>query len=1012
MIFSRRVFILIMLFFVGLPMCVKADWQSIRNFSMSDGLPSNFVLDIFEDSRGLVWLATDAGLFEFVGEEIKFRKELSRLQGERINSICEDEKGNLWFSTRGVGLCKFDGKKLSIVQLDSVTEENEITCLLKSSTSENLILGSSEGVFVYKMQGAKLEQVGNSCKKPVLKIRQYKNRFIANSFTQNGNFEYEIESGKALEYSIDSNLPKVQFGLQDDSNTLKDVLKSGKPFTLYTKKGTKLVCDVTEVEENEKLGFYLLRYFEKGIEKQKIIKLTGDFLSDLSVENMLGKYIIHSIFLRKGYDELWLGTRNHGLILLQHSKFAYLDSDLLGLQNSSLQDLICDKRGNVIVASKNEISILQDSKVNHCFVALDFCRLCNGEFKCSKDFSIYKLDVDKNDLVWIATSKGFFTFNTNSFQLKYIGITPAKNFVFTKDNELLCFWKNELKFYTKNGLKSQKPAFNFQKSAGIGVSKMIANDSTIWISTRQKGIVRYENNEFRIFNRRNSNIHNVVNDILVLPDSTIIAGGNNGLIYKIKSEPNKLVVVDSITSLDGLVGTSIHGIQYLSDGSLWCGTNLGVHRFEYNSWRNESDLQFKFWNSKDGYFDQTGEKSVIDKNQNIWVKTKSRLLRVDTNLENGKIFDSKISLKSIQIHNEDWVADSTQVDLWTNAPIEPISFKYDENDLAFRFGIDFCQNVSNVRYRYLLEGFDEKWSKWSKFPEAVYSHLPSGDFVLKLEGKHLSEGVIIPYSFHIIVKTPWWKMWWFIVLSSLLLVGIVYLAMWLYAYFIRKREKARTKQYNRVIGLKMKSLQNQMDPHFIFNALNSIQSYILEEQKENALGYLSDFSNVLRKKIDHANKDFISLSDEISYLQVYLKLEQMRFSDKFSYKINVNATINPYQYMLPPMLIQPFLENAIKYGLAGSDKKGNLDVSFELEQDGFLRCIIADNGVGRKKAKGLHEDSNIKTHHKTLLITKDRIKLLNKVQNNGRVYGYFIEDLVDEAGFPNGTKVEIGFPKQ
>lgn len=1011
MIFRQRALGFIILVFIGLPMCVKADLQLIRNFSMSDGLPSNIVLDIFEDSRGLVWLATDAGLFEFLGEDIKFRKELSSLQGERINSICEDEKGNLWFSARGVGLCKFDGNKLSIFQLDSVSEENDITCLLKSSISDNLILASSEGVFVYNVQNSKLEMPCDSCKSSVLKIRQYQNKFVANSLTLNENFEFKIAFGKVITSCIHSNLPNVQFGLQNDTNALKDILKSGKSFTLHTNVEKNFVCDVTEVEENEKRGFYLLRYFEKDVEKQKIIMLTGDLLIDLSAEKMLDKYFIHTIFLRKGYDDLWLGTHDHGLILLKKTKFTYLDSDLLGFQNSLLQDLICDKKGNTIVASKNEISLLHDSKIKYSLKAKDFSRLSKGKFKCTKNFSIYKLGLGKNQLIWISTCDGFFTFNSNSFQLKYIGITPAKNFVFIKDDELLCFWKNQLQFYTKSGLKSQKPIFKFPKSATVSVSKMIAKDSCIWISTRQEGIVRYENHKFSIFNRGNSNIHNVVNDILVLPDSTIIAGGNNGLIYKIKSKPNKLVVVDSITSLDGLVGTSIRGIQYLSDGSLWCGTNLGVHRFEYKSWRNESDLKFKFWNSKDGYLDQTGERSVIDENQNIWVITKSKLLRIETNLERGNIFDSKINLKSIRIHGEYWMADSAQVNLWTNAPA-PISFKYDDNDLAFRFGIDFCQNISNVRYRYLLEGFDEKWSKWSKSSEAVYSHLSSGDYVLKVEGEHLSEGVIIPFEFHIKVKTPWWKMWWFIMLSSLLLIGIVYLAMWLYVYFIRKREKTRTKQLNRVIGLKMKSLQNQLDPHFIFNALNSIQSYILEEQKEKALGYLSDFSNVLRKKIGNANKDFISLSDEIAYLQLYLKLEQMRFSDKFSYQINVNASINPYKFKLPPMLIQPFLENAVKYGLVGSEKKGILDVSFTLEQDGYLRCVIIDNGVGRKKAKGLHEDSNIKIHHKSLSITRDRIKLLNKVQNSGRVYSYWVEDLVDEAGVPNGTKIGIGFPKQ
>ncbi|MBN2596886.1 histidine kinase [Labilibaculum sp.] len=979
---------------------------------MSEGLPSNIILDIFEDSRGLVWLATDVGLFEFIGEEIKFRKELSRLQGERINSICEDKKGNLWFAAQGVGLCKFDGKRLSVFPLDSVSEESDIACLAKNAASDNLIVGSSDGVFVYKEQNSKLKRVGNLWNKSVFKIRQFQNKFVVNSVSQKENVEFEIESGKVLEYHIEANLPVVQIGYQNSNTELRNLLESGKPFTLITKTKKKLVCDVVEVEGNETQKFYLLRYFEKEIEKQKLIRLRGDLLSDLSDKKMLDECVIHSIFLRKGYDDLWIGTHNQGLIQLQNSKFTYLDSDLLGFKNTLLKDLVCDRRGNIIVASKNEISIFQASQVQHRLIVNDFCSLSDREFKCLKDFSIYKLGTDKDELVWISTSRGFFTLNVDNFQLKYIGITPAKNFVFTEDDELLCFWQNQFKFYTKSGLDSQKPILKFPKSARIGVSKMVAKNSSIWISTRQKGIVQFKNNEFRIFNRKNSNIHNVLNDILVLPDSTIIASGNNGLIYKIKSKSSGLVLIDSITGLNGLVGTSIHGIQYLQDGSLWCGTNLGVHRFEYSSWLKNSELKFKFWNSKDGYFDQSGEQSVIDKDQNIWVKTKNRLLKIETNTGNRKHFESKISIKSIRIHDEDWRPAGSQADVWTNSPISPIELKYDENDLAFAFGLDFCQNISNVRFRYLLDGFDERWSNWSNSSEAVFSHLPSGNYTLKVEAKHLSEGVIIPFSFDIVVKTPWYRMWWFIILSGLVLGGIVYVAMWCYAYFIRKREKARTKQFNRVIGLKMKSLQNQLDPHFIFNSLNSIQSYILGEKKESALEYLSDFSDVLRKKIENANKDFISLSDEIAYLQLYLKLEQMRFSNKFSYKITVNTAINPYQSKLPPMLIQPFLENAIRYGLAGAETKGDLDVNFEIEHDGYLRCIIKDNGVGRKKTKSLHEDSNIKIHHKTMIITKDRIKLLNKVLSNGRVYEYFIEDLMDENGFPSGTKVEIGFPKQ
>jgi two-component sensor histidine kinase len=266
-------------------------------------------------------------------------------------------------------------------------------------------------------------------------------------------------------------------------------------------------------------------------------------------------------------------------------------------------------------------------------------------------------------------------------------------------------------------------------------------------------------------------------------------------------------------------------------------------------------------------------------------------------------------------------------------------------------------------------------------------------------------------SFYLIMIL-WWENWRFITLLILFFLGIVLLVLSVYLFFLKKREETRTREGNWKSDLQIKSLQYQLDPHFIFNSLNSIQSYILDEQKENALDCLSDFSNVLRKKIEHADRDFVSLWEEIEYLQLYLKLEQMRFSNKFSFHLHVNPFINSRQFKIPPMFIQPFLENAIKYGLSGFDGDGVLNVNFELQENDYLCCTISDNGLGRKKSKILQETSNLKNHHKTVKITKDRMDLLNKMQAEGRFYSYCTEDLEDENGLAKGTRVKITFPKQ
>jgi LytS/YehU family sensor histidine kinase len=165
---------------------------------------------------------------------------------------------------------------------------------------------------------------------------------------------------------------------------------------------------------------------------------------------------------------------------------------------------------------------------------------------------------------------------------------------------------------------------------------------------------------------------------------------------------------------------------------------------------------------------------------------------------------------------------------------------------------------------------------------------------------------------------------------------------------------------------------------------------------------------VLRNNIDNANKDMISLTEELTYLKLYLKLEQMRFEEKFSFLISVDENINPHNIKMPPMLIQPFLEHAIKYGIGKLNKAGKLVIRFILEEDGYLKCEITDNGLGNRKID-IEKSEFVKDN--SLQITCDRMKLLNKVLTNGRTYSYQINEFIDSKTQFSGVKTELGFPK-
>ncbi len=208
----------------------------------------------------------------------------------------------------------------------------------------------------------------------------------------------------------------------------------------------------------------------------------------------------------------------------------------------------------------------------------------------------------------------------------------------------------------------------------------------------------------------------------------------------------------------------------------------------------------------------------------------------------------------------------------------------------------------------------------------------------------------------------------------------------------------------------MQALQSQMNPHFIFNCVAGIQYYILTNQKDEVLGYLSDFSKVVRVFFANASLRMVPLGQEISFLKSYLRLEKMRFSDKFDYSIGCVEEDSIEYVCIPPMLIQPFIENSIRHGFAGKSSKGFLSVVFEEAKPGIIRCTITDDGCGRDHSAKQNSSMKIDERPHSVEITESRIRLLN---NHAKPTKYTIEytDL-SEGGVANGLKVELYIPME
>ncbi len=334
-------------------------------------------------------------------------------------------------------------------------------------------------------------------------------------------------------------------------------------------------------------------------------------------------------------------------------------------------------------------------------------------------------------------------------------------------------------------------------------------------------------------------------------------------------------------------------------------------------------------------------------------------------------------------------------------PAGGLLLKPGQNNLSLHFGIINFESGNNYQFAYKLNE-TENWTDLSGQRNINLTGLSPGNYTIWLKGTGKS-GVQKIKNFSFVIAPPFWKTTWFLAGGCLLLVSLIYL---LYGYRIRQiRQKANIdKQLSQA---EMKALHAQMNPHFIFNSLNSIREMILNNENKEASHFLSKFAHLIRMTLDQSGQSFISLRNTMEYLTRYIEMEQIRNSF-FTCRILADEELDPDETVLPPMLIQPFVENAIWHGTTGSEKNININIDFK-KQGNQLVCLIEDNGIGiTRSLKNKNNSEN--THHSVgIQNVNNRIRLLNEKYNLQSSVS--IEDKYDMQDYPGtGTVVTLCIP--
>lgn len=290
---------------------------------------------------------------------------------------------------------------------------------------------------------------------------------------------------------------------------------------------------------------------------------------------------------------------------------------------------------------------------------------------------------------------------------------------------------------------------------------------------------------------------------------------------------------------------------------------------------------------------------------------------------------------------------------------------------------------------------------------ANYTNLPPGKYKFVLRAAHRGLWFENETGVEFTIKPFFYQTAWFYIAAFLFGLLIIFGIFRFRVSRIRKQEKIKSDFEKKIAEVEMQSLRAQMNPHFIFNSLNSINTFILKNKTEAASDYLNKFARLIRAVLNNAKQKLVSLEDELNALNIYLELEQLRFSNKFDFSITTDKFLDTNRVYVPPMLLQPYVENAVWHGLLHMETRGKIEVSAHKNGQHIL-FKIQDNGVGRKKAAEYKSSFTPQNQSVGMSITADRIAIIKRLYSSDAKIT--ITDLHIADHKPAGTRVTILLP--
>ena len=969
---------------VFLPLKLFGQNYPSQNFTTSDGLANNAVRSLFVDSKNTLWIGTENGISVFEGGHFNnFFKEDGLAQNS-CWGICEDANNNMWFASYGGGITKFDGKKYKVFTTLDGLAHNKTRKVF--SYKDKVIVGTEYGISIIDINSNMIttpkEVFPHFGVFIVTDIFEYKDEIYFSALNEGFfkiiNFTVNPKVIPVLEFMNCYSVGNFEYKFYSSNKGFIDVIDFGRRSVSRTTQFGQSIAWQYAKDKRDKIYAACWGIFDNN---GGLFEIVDTKMIDLNAKFGIDSKKLLNVVYDKTNDFLYVGSKDNGFYQIQ------LD-----------QKVVYEPFENKRIIDFNDNLILNQNGIDFTFKDSSQKRITRKDFKnFQRGFTLrdsfksgqenrenyelnYNLDSEKIEfydlvkhkmLYYVSSNIGIFSVNANAEILNYIPI-HTYNFGFISDD---LFYETHPYGSTKiyENLESLKVK-QISKDVRDIISSVNLQGTTYFLSVFN-GLSSYKNGLFRSYLKEGLFSEDKLKHCAVSDKGELIISSEFGEVFII-ADLQGFENIMKISS-ETIIGNSISFLECYKD-CIIIGTEKGINLYK--------DGRVRLLDKEQGISDCTflSSKIVDDK---LYLGTNKGYFKL--NLEsilNSKRTVSEVNISRILINNQ---SISTRDFEWFKFVNQDLETSYNRNTLSIDFTAKGSPYPSKLKYRYRLEAANQ-WSPYFEKANVFLPYLPFGVYKLEIEVSDLNSGTSKVFPLLTIsILAPFYYRWWFIALVVLIILSIIFFTV------RRSKSKARDKALiqKRIAETKLEALLSQMNPHFMFNAMNAIQNYVISNDTLNSLHYIGEFAKLMRKTLENSSKPKITLNEEIDYLKTYISIENMRFNNTVKVEFEVSDTVD-LGSLIPTMLLQPFVENVFVHAFSNTTVNPKLTLHFSMENSTTLQIKIIDNGKGIDlKSKKGHQSKGI-------LVAKERLSLLqNQLQ----------ESIEIRNNNPSGTIVVIHF---